>query len=525
MHRDTVVFLGPSLPIDEARKILPAVYMEPARCGDVLRARCLAPRVIAIIDGVFAHAPSIWHKEILLALEDGISVFGASSMGALRAAELEPFGMVGIGRIFEAYRDGRYADDDEVALLHGPAESAYRELSEAMVNIRATLEKAVSCGVIQRRSAECVLRCAKQTFYQERSIASAIEAAWPVDPHAEERRRLEEFVAAGGYVNQKRLDALELLEHLASRRGAANAHECQVNRTAFIARLHFDVSCSAFPERRGDLPRDERVALEARSLGRLYPPLCRLARLMALAYAFSAGDGVHEARGNRLARLRGVMRAYQKRNASGPSSRAQRCHMLDMMRLDGSYAHRFTDGAEAAIYRRSAALWAVIHEHLQRLRFEPIEPLQTRSDEFRRRRGLESRSGTLVWRRAQDLDGRGYERIVALDSRLNAVTSASQAHVLGLLPATGPACWLIDAIRMSGLYVRLSKRVDRHAAVAADAKSVRCARIGRRTDKEGAAMAKSKRKPAKKSVKVKNLKSKKKTGEKGAMALGLRRVQ
>ena len=105
---DIVVFLGPSLSIDQARRTLPALYLGPARCGDVLRARRLSPRAIAIVDGVFASTPAIWHKEILLALEDGIAVFGASSMGALRAAELVPFGMVGIGRIFEAYRDGVY---------------------------------------------------------------------------------------------------------------------------------------------------------------------------------------------------------------------------------------------------------------------------------------------------------------------------------------------------------------------------------------------------------------------------------
>jgi hypothetical protein len=40
-------------------------------------------------------------------------------MGALRAAELHTFGMVGVGRVFEGYRDGVYEDDDEVAVVHG----------------------------------------------------------------------------------------------------------------------------------------------------------------------------------------------------------------------------------------------------------------------------------------------------------------------------------------------------------------------------------------------------------------------
>ena len=105
---EIVVFLGPSLSADEARRTLRARYLSPVRCGDVLRVRRLKPRAIAIVDGLFESVASVWHKEILLALEDGIAVYGATSMGALRAAELEPFGMIGIGTIFEAYRDGVY---------------------------------------------------------------------------------------------------------------------------------------------------------------------------------------------------------------------------------------------------------------------------------------------------------------------------------------------------------------------------------------------------------------------------------
>ena len=92
---------------------------------------------------MFESVGAVWHKEILLALQDGIAVYGASSMGAIRAAELAPFGMVGVGAIYEAYCDGRYTDDDEVALLQGPATFGYPAMSEAMVNIRATVARAL----------------------------------------------------------------------------------------------------------------------------------------------------------------------------------------------------------------------------------------------------------------------------------------------------------------------------------------------------------------------------------------------
>src|SRR5262245_54581276 len=211
---EIAVFLGPSLSAADARRVLDAYYLGPARCGDVLRARRLKPRVIAIVDGLFETTAAPWHKEILLALEDGIAVYGAASMGALRAAELAPFGMVGVGRIFEAYRDGVYVDDDEVAVLHGDAGAEYRTLSDAMVNIRATVARAVECDAIGTGDAGRLLDTARAAFYQERSLTAAIKLTW-ADP-CPERQRFERFLDHGGYVDQKRLDALALVHRLAT---------------------------------------------------------------------------------------------------------------------------------------------------------------------------------------------------------------------------------------------------------------------------------------------------------------------
>ena len=92
----------------------------------MLRAARGAPRAIGLIDGVFERVLPVWHKEILWAMTQGIHVFGAASMGALRAAELHAFGMVGVGRIFADYRDGVLEADDEVAVLHGPGGGGLR---------------------------------------------------------------------------------------------------------------------------------------------------------------------------------------------------------------------------------------------------------------------------------------------------------------------------------------------------------------------------------------------------------------
>ncbi len=103
-----IVFLGPSLPRAEAKRLAPsATFWPPARQGDVFRALDRRPRAIALIDGVFEGAPSVWHHELRAALAAGVTVFGASSMGALRAAELRDEGMIGVGQVYEQYAVAR----------------------------------------------------------------------------------------------------------------------------------------------------------------------------------------------------------------------------------------------------------------------------------------------------------------------------------------------------------------------------------------------------------------------------------
>src|SRR3954469_15630639 len=130
------IFTGPTLTAEAVRAELDAVCLPPVAQGDVYRIGLRKPRAIGIIDGYFERLPAVWHKEILWAMSQGIHVFGSASMGALRASELAPFGMEGVGKIFEAYRDGVLEDDDEVAVAHGSSETGYRVLSDATLNIR-----------------------------------------------------------------------------------------------------------------------------------------------------------------------------------------------------------------------------------------------------------------------------------------------------------------------------------------------------------------------------------------------------
>ncbi len=171
-----VIFLGPSLDYRRAAELAPgARFAPPVRCGDVLSALCTKPAFIAIIDGVFGAEASVWHKEILLALAEGVPVFGAASMGALRAAELHTEGMQGFGMVFEWYVSGKIEADDEVAVLHGPAEFGYPIFSLALVDVRHVLAGFVGAKVLAPEVASAVLQLFARRHYPRRTLDALSE--------------------------------------------------------------------------------------------------------------------------------------------------------------------------------------------------------------------------------------------------------------------------------------------------------------------------------------------------------------
>lgn len=210
-----VVFLGPSLPVAEARAVLPeAVFLPPARQSDLLSALGIhKPDVVGLVDGEFGQSLSVWHKEILYALERGVAVYGASSMGALRAAETSTFGTRGVGRIFEMYASGALEDDDEVALSHGLGDAGYRNFSEPMVNLRATFAAAAEQGVITAATRDVLIEVAKQLFFPERVFARIFDEALARGVATEAIAAVRTFVR-DHYVDLKRQDALLLLHTL-----------------------------------------------------------------------------------------------------------------------------------------------------------------------------------------------------------------------------------------------------------------------------------------------------------------------
>lgn len=207
MQRDVVVFLGPSLERKTAEALLEARFLPPAKRGDVTGAAASGARIITLIDGVFFQDNAVGHREILDALAQGIRVIGSSSMGALRAAELDTLGMEGVGTIYALFRDGVLVSDDEVALVFDPGSGT--ALSEPLVNIRCTLKKAREEGVIGPEAASVILEIARSLYFPDRSWEQILDAAQACLP-SETRRNLSSFISTSA-VDQKREDALAAL--------------------------------------------------------------------------------------------------------------------------------------------------------------------------------------------------------------------------------------------------------------------------------------------------------------------------
>jgi hypothetical protein len=214
-----VVFLGPTLRRELAQPVLNATYAPPAEQGHLVDAvQRIRPRTVVLIDGAFASVPAVRHNEILWALSRGVEVFGASSLGALRAAELAGFGMKGHGLIYRWYRATPFADDDEVAVAMTPPDLGADALGDALIDMRITLRCAERAGIIPPDLHGALVDAARSIHYLERSYASVLARASAGAPAQwlSPLRRLEAWIP-GNAVRQKQDDAISLLRMLRAR--------------------------------------------------------------------------------------------------------------------------------------------------------------------------------------------------------------------------------------------------------------------------------------------------------------------
>ncbi|MBD2451887.1 hypothetical protein H6G76_33160 [Nostoc sp. FACHB-152] len=483
------IYLGPTLSVDQASQILPACYLNPVRCGDILACLRLQPSAIAIIDGFFDRSASVWHKEILWALEAGVRVFGASSMGALRAAELEAFGMEGFGEIFTAYREGQYIGDDEVAVLHSNAKSQYQPLTDALVNIRATVNHALSQNIIDRAIADLIISCAKRQFFTQRHLSQAVADAEAQGGDAKVLAHFREFVKNGGYVEQKQIDAIGLLKHLATMVGNTCENKpvpFQLNKSIFIEELQARVAIRPMTTAYSWLPLTEKVCQEARFLGKVYIQLRNLAGLVRWCDAIAQSqnlqplaidsdefnsatpDELEAALLQRWGRIQALLKIYSQHDGFYQQVEQLHRYILTMVGKNLSFAEgeNQTESVlaiyERRLYRLVALLWALAEQTYTQsdvnLRTSITQKI---TQNFCLERGVTNEPEVEIWLKENDIVPSEFKQMMKAIARLEGFVNVPRWWGRGMSQYFSVTeSFLGDALKLSGFYSILSKRVQ-----------------------------------------------------------------
>ncbi|MET8506864.1 TfuA domain-containing protein [Streptomyces sp. NPDC004787] len=250
----TYAFVGPSVPPEKMGRFVGIRMLPPIAGGDLLRLDCQPGDRVLIIDGFFGTRPAVKHKEILYILDRGISVYGASSMGALRAAELSDFGMIGHGRIFRDLCSGELDGDDEVSLLHGLEGEGFQPYTAALVNWRYALADSHDRILLPEEELQAFLSIAKETCFTERTLDNILHLAAMEGVSGRSLKLIQAILSAS--VDYKQIDAIGLLDFLSQGDSRHDSNSIaaseKVNQTVYLRTWKADTAdtrsaCSVSP--------------------------------------------------------------------------------------------------------------------------------------------------------------------------------------------------------------------------------------------------------------------------------------
>ncbi len=466
-----IVFLGPSLAINEAKKILPdAMYLPPAAAGDILHVIRLKPKMIAIIDGFFEKKASILHKEILFALESGIAVFGASSMGALRARECQFYGMIGIGKIYEKY----FVDcneDDAVAMLHALSSEEYAPKTIALMDVIFTLEKAVASNIIDKEIASLIEKSARELFYIYRTFENIVEK---VKQNSEVNIScFEKWILQNGWVNQKKEDAISLLQYLSTNPEIKKINFCFA-RSLFFRAHYKNAMCQPFPFDHEDLPIAEKIAIQAKNNGIIYRQLQRISYLLAICFALSkkyvvgVDWGKLDTPQKRFSAIENLMQTqthsshlFYLYSLMRLSSEKEYQYYRDQVSSEDKMAEMFLEDSPVKyrVFELCAKLWGLVEHFISNFLPHP-KFVQVYSDKFRLKHELLTPDDTMKWLQQNDLTLKTYQDLMTMATRFNYIVMQNNVEVLGILDHEENIWWFGDAMELSGSVISITSSRD-----------------------------------------------------------------
>ncbi|MCZ7359868.1 MAG: TfuA-related McrA-glycine thioamidation protein [Candidatus Methanoperedens sp.] len=207
-----VVFTGTSINHQDAEKILDADYRSPVRRDDIRKLMKSLPDIIGIIDGVFFDSAAVAHREIIEAIRNGIIIVGGASMGAIRASELDSYGMIGVGRIYEMYRNGVIDSDDEVAVTFDA--ETMKPLSIPLLNVRVTVKALVDLGILNNDESAGIIGITRKIFYPDRNYQNILNECMEKGVISREKKEILADSFRKYYIDAKREDAVLVLEKI-----------------------------------------------------------------------------------------------------------------------------------------------------------------------------------------------------------------------------------------------------------------------------------------------------------------------
>lgn len=172
-----LIFVGPTQCADADKAGLLSggfEFLPPARRGDIQQLLTEPPGVIVLVDGRFHQCPAVGHAELRQAVELGWTVWGVSSMGAIRAFEMRHLGVRGYGSVYRHFLAQGDFQDDEVTLIHA-AEPPFDGVTEPLIHLRYFLEFLTREALLSRAAASKIARNLKEQWYGYRTIALTLE--------------------------------------------------------------------------------------------------------------------------------------------------------------------------------------------------------------------------------------------------------------------------------------------------------------------------------------------------------------
>jgi hypothetical protein len=164
------IYSGLALSKNQLREAFPAAeFAYLAKRNTLYKDIKDGVHIVGILDGEYVNGLSVSPTEIMDALRCGLKVYGAAGIGALRAAELNAFGMKGCGRIYEYIKSSNYFADDHIGQNYWNAEISTDAVP--FLDIKLSLDELVSQKKVTPKESKKILGHYQDLHFSRRSIS------------------------------------------------------------------------------------------------------------------------------------------------------------------------------------------------------------------------------------------------------------------------------------------------------------------------------------------------------------------